>query len=69
MTAHAMSADRDRCIEAGMDDYITKPVRSQKLAAMLERWARGPSSAAEASARGRTARDQRLSAARPTVRR
>ncbi|MGH2849712.1 MAG: ATP-binding protein [Solirubrobacteraceae bacterium] len=69
MTAHAMSADRDRCIEAGMDDYITKPVRSQKLAAMLERWARGPSSAADASARGRAARDQRISAARPTVRR
>ena len=69
MTAHAMSSDRDRCIEAGMDDYITKPVRSQKLAAMLERWARGPSSAADASARGAAARDQHLSAARPTVRR
>ena len=35
MTANAFSEDRDRCIEAGMDDYISKPVRKEVLAAAL----------------------------------
>ncbi len=38
MTAAAMDGDRERCLEAGMDDYITKPVRSDAVAAVLERW-------------------------------
>jgi signal transduction histidine kinase/ActR/RegA family two-component response regulator len=37
MTAHAMAGDRERCIEAGMDDYITKPVSAQALTEALER--------------------------------
>ena len=39
MTAHAMKGDRDRCLAAGMDDYLTKPIRSAMLFAMLERFA------------------------------
>jgi CheY-like chemotaxis protein/HPt (histidine-containing phosphotransfer) domain-containing protein len=38
MTAHAMQGDREICIEAGMNDYITKPVSSQSIAEVIERW-------------------------------
>lgn len=37
MTANAMSGDRERCLEAGMDDYIAKPIQLETLQAALER--------------------------------
>ena len=41
MTAHAMNGDRERCIEAGMDDYISKPINSKALFEMLNIYCRG----------------------------
>jgi PAS domain S-box-containing protein len=38
MTANAMNGDRDKCIAAGMDDYITKPINANHLFAVLKRW-------------------------------
>jgi PAS domain S-box-containing protein len=38
MTANAMQADRERCLEAGMNDYVTKPVSPEALAEALNRW-------------------------------
>jgi CheY-like chemotaxis protein len=38
MTANAMTGDRDQCLEAGMDDYVAKPIKPLELRAILERW-------------------------------
>jgi CheY-like chemotaxis protein len=40
MTACAMVGDRERCLDAGMDDYLTKPVQPEDLYAKVEEWAR-----------------------------
>ncbi len=41
VTAHAMEGDRDFCLAAGMDDYLTKPFNMEKLQAILARWLPG----------------------------
>jgi two-component system, sensor histidine kinase len=38
LTANAMAGDREACVDAGMDDFIAKPVRQEELRSCLERW-------------------------------
>jgi signal transduction histidine kinase/DNA-binding response OmpR family regulator len=38
MTANAQMGDRERCLAAGMDDYVSKPITSETVAAVLQRW-------------------------------
>lgn len=47
MTAHGMKGDREKCLAAGMDDYISTPVRPSDLEGLLERIFAGPSSLSE----------------------
>ncbi|HEV8000381.1 MAG TPA: response regulator [Planctomycetaceae bacterium] len=45
MTAHAMQGDRERCLEAGMDDYLSKPVRAAQLLELIQKFAPKPATA------------------------
>ena len=47
MTAHALKGDREKCLNAGMDDYIAKPIHPKKLCDVIERWLNEPETAHE----------------------
>jgi two-component system sensor histidine kinase/response regulator len=38
MTANALQSDRERCLKAGMDDYVSKPIQAEVLAKTLQKW-------------------------------
>jgi len=42
LTANATVADKEKCLTAGMDDYVKKPVRTQTLSHMLDKWVAHP---------------------------
>jgi len=41
MTAHTLTGDRDKCMEAGMDDYISKPIRKEDILQVISKWIPG----------------------------
>ena len=49
ITANAMPGDRERCLEAGMDDHLAKPIEVGPLSRMLSRWVTGKPAAAQAA--------------------
>ena len=61
MTAHALPGDREKCLQAGMDDYISKPLCREKLVVLIRKWtsesrATQASSTEPAESRGATVR-------------
>jgi two-component system sensor histidine kinase/response regulator len=54
MTAHAMKGDRERCLEAGMDDYISKPIQASRLFELIEHVVVGEQSTEVADKPGKT---------------
>ena len=50
MTAHAMKGDRERCLAAGMDEYLTKPLDPRQLCPLVEQMAAGRPPAARCQA-------------------
>ncbi|HEY9604301.1 MAG TPA: Hpt domain-containing protein, partial [Allocoleopsis sp.] len=60
MTAYAMASDRQKCIEAGMDDYISKPIQEQELIRVLQQCQSGAVEPRKQPVQERTADTQNL---------
>ncbi len=45
VTANALAGERQRCLDAGMDDYLSKPFQAEQLVALVKKWCQNPPSA------------------------
>ncbi len=58
MTANALTGDRERCLEAGMNDFLAKPVSSSDMATMMNKWLATPAAGPLTGARHNTSVDE-----------
>ncbi|MGK5092540.1 response regulator [Deltaproteobacteria bacterium TL4] len=71
VTANAIQGDRERCIQAGMDDYISKPIEEKELLSVLERWGKQiavPASGQEETQENEVLDDKMISKMKPALR-
>jgi PAS domain S-box-containing protein len=61
LTAHAMKGDRQRCLEAGMDGYIPKPIGPQKLFEVIEQVIQNPTTNIKRTSKGKFPRKEQIS--------
>jgi PAS domain S-box-containing protein len=66
MTAHVLQGDRERCLEAGMDEYLAKPVRARRLFEMIDAMVGGPPGSTVSPSAGRAIPPAAPLARRPT---